>query len=153
MGKIIGIDYGAKRIGLAIADTITRIAMPWHVLVGQNDPVKDAETVLLKLQSEGERVEAFVVGLPVNMDDTEGPQAKLTRTFGEILATTSGLTVHYQDERLSSFAAEKMFHSPLKSRLRGRPEKAHKPRRPLDAVAAAVILEAFLQRTGKEMTE
>jgi putative transcription antitermination factor YqgF len=81
------------------------------------------------------------------MDETEGPQAQLARTFGKHLAGKSGVTVKFQDERLSSFTAEKMFNTSLKSQMKGRPAKRIKPKKPLDAVAAAVILESFLQRT------
>jgi len=146
MGRIIGIDYGAKRIGLATADPVMRIAMPWLVIAGQDDPEKDAQVILQKIAAVGEKVELFVIGLPRNMDDTEGPQAKLTRDFGKILADKSGIGVKFHDERLSSFTAEKMFTTSLKERLQKRPPKKAKPKKPLDAVAAAVILDSFLQK-------
>lgn len=147
MGRIIAIDYGSKRIGLAIGDTVTRIAMPWLVLPGQDDPEKDAQALVKKLAAEGEKPGLFVVGLPRNMDETEGPQAQLARTFGKHLAEKSKIAVKFQDERLSSFTAETMFNTSLKSQMKGRPAKRIKPKKPLDAVAAAVILESFLQRT------
>ncbi len=149
MPKIVAIDYGSKRIGLAIADSVIRIAMPWHVLPGQDDPEKDAQTILQKIAAEREKVEVFVIGLPRNMDDTEGPQAKLTRDFGKILAEKSGLPVKFHDERLSSYAAETLYRQPLKSHMKNRPQKRAKPRRPLDAVAAAVILEGFLKKNAE----
>jgi len=145
---MVAIDYGAKRIGLAVGDTVRRIAMPWLVLAGQNDPAKDVDQILKKITACHEKVEFFVVGLPQNMDDTEGPQAQLVRTFGKILAEQSGLPVNFQDERLSSFTAENLFHSPLKAKMGKRPPKKIKPKKPLDAVAAAVILESYLQRTS-----
>jgi len=147
MGRIVAIDYGTKRIGLAVGDTTTRIAMPWHVLTGQNDPGKDADALLKKLAADGEKPELFIVGLPQNMDGTEGPQAKLVRTFGKFLAEKSHIAVKFQDERLSSFTAEKLFRTPLKSLFQHRPPKRVKPKKPLDAVAAAVILESYLQKT------
>jgi len=147
MGRIIGIDYGTKRIGLAIADTITRIAMPWCILDAANDPVRDAAAVVRKLADAGENPERFVVGLPTNMADaTEGPQAKISRTFGEALNQQSGVPVEFQDERLSSFAAEALFRLDQRSQRNKRPAKKIKPKKPLDAVAAAVILGSYLKQ-------
>jgi putative Holliday junction resolvase len=87
-------------------------------------------------------VEAFVVGLPVNMDDTEGPQAKRTRAFGAKLARASGKAVHYCDERLSSIGADDQLAEAQLS------HRKHKARR--DAVAAQIILQAFLASRGGE---
>jgi putative Holliday junction resolvase len=149
MGRIIGIDYGAKRIGLAIGETVTRIAMPWKIVPGQNDPVADAQNVHLLLKKEGEQVELFVVGLPKNMDGTEGTQAEISRKFGDSLSAATGAKVVYQDERLSSFTAEKKFAPTMRDRVRDRGGSTKKKsKKPIDAVAAAVILESYLQGQG-----
>lgn len=147
MGRIIGIDYGTKRIGLAIGETVTRIAMPWKILPGLNDPEGDAEAVHKLLKSEGERAELFVVGLPKNMDGTEGPQAELSRKFGESLSARMHLEVVYQDERLSSFTAEKKFVPTMRERMKDHRNKSKKKKKPIDAVAAAVILESYLEHS------
>jgi putative Holliday junction resolvase len=154
MGRIIGIDYGTKRIGLAIGETITRIAMPWKILPGRGDPEMDAGNVRKFLIVEGEKAELFVVGLPKNMDETEGPQAELSRKFGESLAMMTGVAVVYQDERLSSFTAEKKFAPTMRERIRdhrGRESRggSKKKKKAIDAVAAAVILESYLQSVGR----
>ena len=81
-------------------------------------------------------VDAFVVGLPLNMDGTEGPQAKAIRGFGDALAKASGKPVHYWDERLSSFAAEELLQQEELTR--------RKKRSRVDRVAALVILQEFL---------
>ncbi len=79
---------------------------------------------------------ALVVGLPLNMDGSEGDQAKLTRRFGDKLAQVSGLAVHYWDERLSSVTARRLM---IPAELSRKKRKAR-----LDRVAAQVILQSFL---------
>ena len=144
MGKIVAVDYGSRRIGLALGEPTLGVAMPWRTIEASGRPADDAELVWRELAASGEEIDAIVLGLPLNMDGSEGPQAKLTRRFGEALSRVGGLDVQYWDERLSSFDAEQRYHVPEKSTSkRSRPPR--KPRRPLDAVAAAVILEAYLR--------
>ena len=133
--RFLGIDYGTKRIGLAIGDDIARIASPVAMVAARGSMVDHAKAVLAEAQEY--ELDAFVVGLPVNMDDSEGAQAKLTRQFGEILAKASGKPVHFFDERLSSHAARELLHPAELSRGK---RKAR-----LDAVAAQVILQSFLE--------
>jgi len=85
---------------------------------------------------ERERPDALVLGLPVNMDDTEGPAAARVRAFGAELAATTNIPVHFQDERLTSFAAEQ--HLSGSGRTRGAKKRLR------DALAAAEILREFL---------
>jgi putative Holliday junction resolvase len=148
MARIIGIDYGTKRIGLAIGDRSTGLAMPWKIVPGSGNPQADAKNVLKLIATSGETVDLFVIGLPKNMDDTEGPQVTLTRTFGDALKEASGVEITYQDERLSSFAAETLFQPSMQDRLRPQRNKgkSKKNKKPLDAVAAAVILESYLRK-------
>ena len=102
--RYLAVDYGAKRTGLAICDPAETVASPLAVIEGQKDlPKKIAEVV------EAENVEAIVLGLPLNMDDSAGPQAKLVFQFAEQLEKVLEVPVYFQDERLSSFsAAEKL---------------------------------------------
>ena len=79
---------------------------------------------------------ALVLGLPLNMDGTVGPQAKLVQAFGTVLAAQTGLDVHYVDERLSSFAADELLRPAELTRKKKKGVQ--------DAVAAAVILQTFL---------
>jgi putative Holliday junction resolvase len=90
---------------------------------------------------ETEGVGAIVVGLPLNMDDSIGPQAELVFQFAEQLKEHLSVPVYFQDERLTSFAAEQKS-APLKSAKKNR-------RKPFDAIAAAQILEVFLEHKGK----
>jgi putative Holliday junction resolvase len=102
--KLLGIDYGRRRIGLAIGSTETRIALPLRTLEGRNDPTRDARLVIDAAHAD--EIDAFVVGLPLNMDGSAGPQADVTRRFAAELGRMSGKPVHLHDERLSTAAAD-----------------------------------------------
>ena len=134
MQRILGIDYGTKRIGLAIGDDAIRIASPVETVVVRGSVADHVRLVVER--AEHYEVDAFVVGLPINMDGTEGQQAKITRTFGDELQKVTGKPVHYFDERLSSSAAQELLQPAELTR------KKRKAR--LDAVAAQVILQGFL---------
>jgi putative Holliday junction resolvase len=131
--RYLAIDYGIKRIGLAICDAGETIVSPVAVLEGQKDLVKKIADVV---KTEG--VGAIVLGLPLNMDDSEGTQARLVLKFAEQLKEHLDIPIHLQDERLSSFGAEDKL-APAEF-TRG------KKRKRLDAIAAAEILEAFLEQ-------
>ena len=138
MPRYIGIDYGTKRIGLAVGDSATVVATPMDVVTGCNNPDVDVDAVLAVVADY--QIDALVVGLPLNMDDTEGKQAKLTRRFGTLLAERSGFEVVYQDERLSSFAAD--------DAMQGTELTQQQRKRQRDKLAAAAILQEFLNRQG-----
>ena len=140
--RYLAIDYGTRRTGLAICDAAETVASPLSIIQGRKDLLKGiAETV----QSEG--VQAIVLGLPLSMDGTESAQTRLVLKFAEELKKYLHIPVHLQDERLSSFAAEERLAAAEYSR--GQKKKR------LDAVAAAAILEAFLEEktTGKSGTD
>ena len=131
--RYLAIDHGTKRTGLAICDAAETISSPLTVLHGQKGLLnKIAEIV------EIENVEAVVVGLPLNMSGTESSQTKFTRKFAEQLENRLSVPVHLQDERLSSFGAEEKL-APAEF-TKGKRKKR------IDAVAAAEILEAFLEQ-------
>jgi putative Holliday junction resolvase len=131
--RYLAIDYGSKRTGLAICDAAETIASPLAVLHGQKELLnKIAEIV------KTENVEAIVLGLPLNMDGTESSQTRLTLKFAEQLKNRLSVPIHLQDERLSSFGAEEKL-APAEF-TRGKRKKR------IDAVAAAEILEAFLEQ-------
>lgn len=136
--RILGIDYGTKRIGVAMADLETRIATPLTMLEGSGDVTKDAAMVNDLAVREDSQV--FVVGLPLNMDGSEGAQAALTRKFAAALERLSKQPVHHQDERLSSFAAEQVLDS---TGFGAKKRKALS-----DQIAAQKILQAYLDRCG-----
>jgi putative Holliday junction resolvase len=131
--RYLAIDYGTKRTGLAICDAAQTIASPLAV-------IGDRKLLLAKIAEivEAENVQAIVLGLPLNMTGSEGPQAKLVRKFADQLRAHVHTPVYLQDERLSSFGAEEKL-APA-NLTRGKQKKR------LDAVAAAEILEAFLEQ-------
>ncbi len=131
--RYLAIDYGAKRTGLALCDAGETIATPLTTIHGQKQLIdKIAELI------EAENVEAVVLGLPLNMDGSESAQTKVVRKFAERLEGHLDVGVHMQDERLSSFGAEQKLAPAnfTKGKMRQR----------LDAVAAAEILNAFLEQ-------
>lgn len=130
--RYLAIDYGAKRTGLAICDPEEIIVSPLAVIEGQNQLLSKVAEVI-----KAEGVGAVVLGLPLNMDDSEGPQAKIVLEFAKTLEQHIDIPVHLQDERLSSFSAEQ--------KLAAADFTKKKRKKRIDAVAAAQILEAFLE--------
>jgi putative Holliday junction resolvase len=131
---LIGIDYGARRIGIAAADG--RLAVPVAVI---EHTTRDGDLDRIAAIARERRVEAIVIGLPLLMSGDEGEQARRTRRFGEALARRTGLPVRYHDERLSSFRAEDDVASA---------DGATRRRRPADDIAAAHILQAYIDATA-----
>jgi putative Holliday junction resolvase len=134
MPRFLGIDYGTKRIGLAVSDPEATMASPLTTVQSRGDVAQDVVGLAAVVQEY--EIDELVVGLPLNMDGTEGKQAKITRAFGEALNRQTDLPVHYCDERLSSFTAEELLRP---AELTRKKKKAR-----LDRVAAQVMLQAFL---------
>jgi putative Holliday junction resolvase len=139
--RYVAIDLGDKRTGLAAGDSVTRLVTPLKVLESPV-AVRGGEQLLEDLAREvegqlGTSGGQLVVGLPLNMDGTEGPRAKLVREFAVRLEKKTGRVVRFQDERLTS--AEADWGMARSGMTRG--EK--KSRR--DALAAAVVLRDFLE--------
>jgi 6-phosphogluconolactonase len=133
--RFLGIDHGDKRTGLALSDTAETLASPHSVIQTQNESY--LIECIARLAAR-EAVDAVVVGLPLNMDGSEGPRAKRVRAFAEKLSAMVSVPIHFHDERLSSFAAESLFVGLEMTRK-------DKQKR-LDAVAAANILQSYLDR-------
>ena len=136
MQRVLGIDYGTRRIGVAIADLETRVATPLTMIDGRNDVTRDASAII-KLANR-EQAAAIVVGLPLNMDGSDSHQTDLTRSFADELIRLGEIPVHLHDERLSSFAAQELLDA---GGIDPRKQKGR-----LDAVAAQRILQSFLDR-------
>jgi len=131
--RYLAIDYGAKRTGLAICDAAETIASPLKTIHGQKELLRQIAELV-----DAEDVDAVVLGLPLNMDGSESNQTRLVRQFSEQLKKTLSVPVFLQDERLSSFGAEE--------RLAPANLTKGKMRERIDAVAAAEILDAFLDQ-------
>ena len=131
--RAMAIDYGDRRIGLAVSD-------PLGILAGEAwtmeewDMARAAARIAEEAKARG--VDTLVLGLPKNMDGTEGPRAEKSRAFRELLTQESGLPVVLWDERRSSIEAHAILHAG------GKREKQH--RKTVDAVAASLILEGWL---------
>jgi putative Holliday junction resolvase len=130
--RILAIDFGDKRTGLAIADTDTRLASPFTVLENLKEPQLVAE---IKRIVEEERIDVLICGMPFNMDGTPSPRVRLTQKIIALIETATGRKVIPVDERLSTYAAE--------SRIAGQYTRMQKRRR-IDAIAAAQILADYL---------
>lgn len=132
--RYLCIDLGDKRTGIATGDDGSGIATPLDVINTANPGERLRQLVAL-IEREGP--DALVVGLPLNMDDSEGPSAKKVLVFIDELAAATKLPIHAHDERLSSAMANEQMA------MSGLTHKQKKARR--DALAAAAILRGYLE--------
>ena len=133
-GRVLALDPGSARIGVAVSDPLRIVASPLEVI-----PVEEFLDRLPELLSEYQPTE-IVVGLPIGLSGREGPAAESARQFGEQVGAASGLPVHFVDERFTTATAESaLLEGGVKRRSR---------RQKVDRVAAAVILRQFLDRTS-----
>ena len=131
--RILAIDPGKVRLGLAISDPDRRIGSP---LTTYTRKTLDADGAYLKKLAAEERVGLLLVGLPMHLNGSEGEQAKLARVFGKHLEEWTGLPVRFWDERYTSLEADTMLIGAGLSRAK------QKERR--DRVAAQILLQSFL---------
>ncbi len=131
--RYLGLDLGRATIGLALADDVLRTARPLRTVRRSGER---ADLEALREAVEAYEVTRAVVGLPLNMDGSEGPSARLARSWAGRLGASLGIPVELFDERLSTFEAQ--------GRLRERGVSARDQRAVIDAEAAAVILQGWL---------
>ena len=131
--KLMGLDLGTKTIGIAFSDVNLQVATARRTLM-RTKFTRDLEELLRDIESE--RIFAIVLGLPLNMDGTQGKRAQSTRAFASNFKRHSDVPIFFQDERLSSFAADQAMLEADLSRKK-REEK-------IDSVAAAIILQSAL---------
>jgi putative Holliday junction resolvase len=129
----MAIDYGDARTGIAVSDALGMIAGETFVIT-QWDPEALAQTIAAEAKSRG--VEKLVLGLPKNMDGTEGPRAEKARALAALLQAAGAPEIVMWDERRTTIDAHRIL------RDNGKKEKKHKST--VDAVAAALILEGYL---------
>lgn len=132
--RVMGLDVGTKTVGVAMSDLLGITAQGVKTIRRTNIRADLAE--LLRLISENE-VSRLVVGLPLNMDGSEGPRAQASRAFGDAAAKASGLPVEYWDERLTTVAAERVLLEADVSRK--------KRREVIDQIAAQLILQGWME--------
>lgn len=134
-GALLGLDLGDKTVGLAISDLRRSVATPLYTLRRVKFTL-DAAAILDLVRTRG--VAGLVLGLPRNMDGSEGPRAQATRAFARNMAALTALPICFWDERLSTVAAERALLEADTSRKRRREV--------IDAVAAGYILQGALDR-------
>lgn len=134
-GAVAGLDLGTKTIGVAVSDGLRQVASPLQTIRREKFTLDAA--ALLQLVA-GRALQGIILGLPYNMDGSEGPRCQSTRAFARNLARLTDLPIGYWDERLSTVAAERALLEADTSRRR-RAEV-------IDHVAAAYILQGALDR-------
>lgn len=131
--RLLGVDHGNVRVGLAVCDPDRRIAFPLETRTRQGT---DADAAFFRALVDREEVGGLVLGLPVHADGSESRQSAVVREYGAWLATVTGLPVTYYDERFTSVLAESALWQA------GLTHKRRKERR--DKVAAQMLLQAYL---------
>ena len=133
-GRLLGLDYGTKRVGLALSNIDQTIATPLETYL-RRDSRQDERYLLQKVQEYG--VAGLVVGLPVHMSGDEGEKAREARTFGQWAAAVTKLPVSFADERYTTALADE--------HLRGAKVSPKKRKLLRDMLAAQILLQAFLE--------
>ncbi len=127
----MGLDVGDARIGLALSDPLGILASPFKIIARENNP-SDFQTILDIARENG--VERIIVGLPVNMDGTQGGQAEKVREYVNELGLHTELPIAFKDERLTTVQARQFMQTSRKTNRGTR----------YDAAAAALILQSYL---------
>jgi len=137
MGRVLGVDLGSRRIGLALSDPAGRVATPYAVIERSGDDALDRRTILAHAREAG--ASRVVVGLPLSLSGDTGPAARAVLEEVEALRAVAGeeVTVETHDERLTTVIAEQGMRE---ARV---PRRAR--RRTVDAAAAAVMLQSYLE--------
>lgn len=133
--RLLGLDVGTKTVGLALSDVTRSIATPYHTL-RRTKFTDDAKAILRAVEQNG--VGALVIGLPLNLDGSEGPRAQSTRAFARNLAGHVAVPIAFWDERLSTAAVERHLIAADATRKRRA--------QVIDRMAAAYILQGALDR-------
>lgn len=131
-GRVLCVDYGTVRIGLAVSDPLGSTAQPLEVVAAGETSV---ETIVDRVKAY--EVTEIVVGLPVRTDGTTGPEAEAVQAFARRLEDAAGVPVRLWDERLSSVEAERV--------MRSAGVDARAQRGSVDKVAAAIVLQSYLE--------
>ncbi|MEX1253525.1 MAG: Holliday junction resolvase RuvX [Dehalococcoidia bacterium] len=145
MGRVLALDMGERRIGLAVSDPDGRLAIPLRILERTNNDGADMRAIAEIARAEG--VDTLLVGNPLSMTGQEGPQSQRVRSFGHRLAQTASLPLVLWDERLSSAEARRF----APASRRGQKRRGGR-REPIDDVAAALVLQSYLDRLGAGRT-
>lgn len=155
--RMLGVDFGQRRIGLALSDGTAVLARPWRVVAAGPTPAASAGALALLIararagperpdipdsHDEPGEVQAIVVGLPRRLNGEDTEQTQPAREFAHVLGELTGLMVHLQDERLTSHEADR--------RLAEREPDWRRRKQILDAASAAIILQDFLDERARQ---
>ena len=132
MGRILGIDYGDVRIGLALTDPLKIIASPFRTIQNRNNDfiIKELDSIINE-----KKIEALVIGLPIGLNNQETIQTKKVRLFADLIKIL-GIPIYFQDERLSSISAKKSL---IIQNIKTGSNKSM-----IDKAAAAIFLQQFI---------
>ncbi|MDD6308961.1 MAG: Holliday junction resolvase RuvX [Clostridia bacterium] len=131
--RIVGLDYGDSRIGVAVSDSMGWTAQPVATLAENGWEMQITKILAIIAEYKAEKI---VIGMPKNMDGTVGARGEITREFAARLAERSGLPIEEWDERLSSAAAHRVL---AEGNVRGKKKKGK-----VDKIAAVLILQGYL---------
>ncbi len=133
MARVLALDLGERRIGVAVSDPTATLARPVTTIVRRS---READFQAIARFIEEYSIERVVIGLPLSLNGTEGPQARQVRRYTARLAHTIDVPFEFWDERYSSSAAVEI--------LKGKHRRRRQQREQIDATAAAVILQSYL---------
>jgi putative Holliday junction resolvase len=139
--RVMGIDFGVRRVGVAVSDPSGTLASPLPTLkrrAGKRPPLATLEALIQEYE-----VGTLVMGLPITPSGDESEWTKEVRGVGNALAKRTGLPIHFMDERFTSVQAERAIRS------LGLPKKKREQKERVDAAAAMLILQMWLDRQGK----
>lgn len=138
MKRLLGLDYGSKTVGVAATDALGITVQPVETIVRREEKKLRRTLARIETLCRDMEIGAVVIGLPLNMDDTEGERAAAARDFGEAVARRTGLPVYFEDERLTTMEADEIL---------GETGFARKDRKTvIDQLAAVLILESYVSR-------
>tara|TARA_B110000444_G_C18824180_1_gene589409 strand:- start:1212 stop:1625 length:414 start_codon:yes stop_codon:yes gene_type:complete len=134
MGRILGIDYGLSRVGIAISDELTIIAKPYKTLKNEDEKVllKDIWSIV-----KDKNIEYIVLGLPISMNGKENKQTDLVKIFKDKMLIFD-IPIHFEDERLSSVSAKKYL---IQNKVKTGHNKSE-----VDKIAAAIFLQQHIDK-------
>lgn len=138
-GRIMAVDYGRRRIGIAASDPLQIVSKPRCVVTAGSPPDRPTQELLDLIDELAPRM--IIVGIPLNMDGTQGEMALEARKFAEQLGAAANIPIIERDERLSSVEAERTIHK------LGLPKKKRRDRGLRDMLAAAILLEDYMRET------
>lgn len=137
--RIMGLDVGSKTVGVAVSDPLGFTAQGLEIIAIDEEKAEFGLDRLAELLKQYQ-VTKLVIGLPKNMNNTEGPRVEASRAYGDLVAEHFGLPVEYQDERLTTVAAERML-------VEQADLSRNKRKKVIDKLAAQLILQNYLDRT------